>query len=196
MLKEYQTILFNLKDFSNSELDKKIKTFKTKYNTQLKKNGTIWIFCNNYLKKNEIFHSPFYIAEKFSDFYLKNIMITPSFLNFRGQAIFRNYITNILFFAKDEKYYFNKDPIREKHIWKDVEWGKRKKNYNPKGKDPGNVWLKTKDDGKANITEHCPLSFQEVVKRCYLTTSKKQDEILLINFKKFRDKKNLNYEKI
>ena len=25
-----------------------------------------------------------------------------------------------------------------------------------KGKDPGNVWLKTKDDGKANITEHCP----------------------------------------
>lgn len=195
-MKDYQTILFNLKDFSNSELDKKIKTFKTKYHTQLKKNGTIWIFCNSYFKKNEIFHSPFYITEKFSDFYLKNIIIIPSFVNSRGQAIFRNYITNVLFFAKDEKYYFNKDLIREKHIWKDVEWGKRKKNYNPKGKDPGNVWLKTKDDGKANITEHCPLSFQEVVKRCYLTTSKKQDKILLINFKKIRDKKNINYAKI
>ena len=46
-MKDYQTILFNLKDFSNSELYKKIKIFKTKYNTQLKKNGTIWIFCSS-----------------------------------------------------------------------------------------------------------------------------------------------------
>ena len=111
--------------------------------------------------------------------------------------MFNNYYSHCLFVTKSNKnHYFSKDPIREKHIWKDVEWGKRKKNYNPKGKDPGNVWLKTKDDGKANITEHCPLSFQEVVKRCYLTTSKKQDKILLINFKKIRDKKNINYAKI
>ena len=53
---------------------------------------------------------------------------------------------------------FIKDNIREKHIWKDVEWGKRKKNYNPKGKDPGNVWLPTKDDGKGKITEHLILN--------------------------------------
>lgn len=59
----------------------------------------------------------------------------------------------------------NKDAIREKHIWKDVEWGKREKNYNPKGKDPGNVWIPTEDDGKANITDHILLSDQEVIDR-------------------------------
>lgn len=60
---------------------------------------------------------------------------------------------------------FNKDAIREKHIWKDVEWGKRAKNYNPKGKDPGNVWIPTEDDGKGNITKHILLSDQDVINR-------------------------------
>lgn len=58
-----------------------------------------------------------------------------------------------------------KDSIREKHIWKDVEWGKRAKNYNPKGKDPGNVWIPTEDDGKANITKHILLSDQDIIER-------------------------------
>lgn len=61
-----------------------------------------------------------------------------------------------------------KDSIREKHIWKDVEWGKRSKNYNPKGKDPGNVWIPTEDDGKATITEHKMLCDQEVINRLLL----------------------------
>lgn len=58
-----------------------------------------------------------------------------------------------------------KDAIREKHIWKDVEWGKRTKNYNPKGKDPGNVWIPTLDDGKANITDHILLDDDGVIQR-------------------------------
>lgn len=60
---------------------------------------------------------------------------------------------------------FCKDAIREKHIWKDVEWGKRAKNYNPKGKDPGNVWIPTEDDGNANITAHILLDDDGVIKR-------------------------------
>lgn len=63
------------------------------------------------------------------------------------------------------KMLFDKDAIREKHIWKDVEWGKREKNYNPKGKDPGNVWIPTIDDGKANITEHILMSDDAVIER-------------------------------
>lgn len=58
-----------------------------------------------------------------------------------------------------------KDAIREKHIWKDVEWGKRAKNYNPKGKDPGNVWIPTLDDGMANITDHILLDDDGVIQR-------------------------------
>ncbi|MCL2198662.1 MAG: site-specific DNA-methyltransferase [Defluviitaleaceae bacterium] len=72
----------------------------------------------------------------------------------------------IVWFVKDKsKMYFNKDAIREKHIWKDVEWGKREKNYNPKGKDPGNVWIPTIDDGKGKITEHVFMDTREIINR-------------------------------
>lgn len=73
---------------------------------------------------------------------------------------------------------FNKDAIREKHIWKDVEWGKRAKNYNPKGKDPGNVWIPTKDDGNANITDHIMLDDEGVIARLLDMSGCGQDYLL------------------
>jgi len=74
----------------------------------------------------------------------------------------------IVWFAKDkQKQFFNKDSMRESHIWKDVEWGKREKNYNPKGKDPGNVWIPTKDDGKGKITEHILMEMPEIINRLF-----------------------------
>lgn len=73
---------------------------------------------------------------------------------------------------------FNKDAIREKHIWKDVEWGKRAKNYSPKGKDPGNVWIPTEDDGNAHITNHIMLDDEGVIARI-LAMSDCQDDYVL-----------------
>jgi DNA modification methylase len=79
---------------------------------------------------------------------------------------FNDNVRYVVWLCKSQKQmYFDKDIIREKHIWKDVEWGKREKNYNPKGKDPGNVWIPTEDDGKANITAHILLSDDDVINR-------------------------------
>lgn len=83
-------------------------------------------------------------------------------------------------------YFFNKDPIREKHIWKDVEWGKREKNYNSLGKDPGTVWIKIIDDGKANIVGHETLTPEDLLKRIKLSSLKSKKYSLLClgdNFK-------------
>ena len=77
----------------------------------------------------------------------------------------------IVWLAKDKNHFFNKDVIRESHIWKDVEWGKRAKNYNPKGKDPGNVWIPTEDDGKAQITEHILLNMSDIINRLHNCSS-------------------------
>lgn len=74
---------------------------------------------------------------------------------------------------------FNKDAIREKHIWKDVEWGKRAKNYNPKGKDPGNVWIPTEDDGNANITDHIMLGDDGVIARLLAMSECNEDYLLV-----------------
>ena len=192
----YQTAIINFLDLPKNEINKKINIFRNSYLDKIKNDGVIWIICNSIYNQEEIFHSPFYMADKLQDLYLKNIIIVPNFEKNHSKSIFNNYIKNILFLTKEDKYYFNKDPVREKHIWKNVEWGKRKKNYNPKGKDPGNVWLKTKDDGKANITEHCPLSFQEMIERCYLIASKPKDSILFVNLKKQKSKKKITYVKI
>ena len=79
---------------------------------------------------------------------------------------FTDNVRYVVWFCKNHaNMSINKDVIREKHIWKDVEWGKRTKNYNPKGKDPGNVWIPTHDDGKAKITEHILLEDQDVINR-------------------------------
>ena len=62
----YQTAVVNLKSFSKDKLNKKINIFRKNYENQINKNGIIWILCDSILDKNEFFHSPFYIAEKFN----------------------------------------------------------------------------------------------------------------------------------
>ena len=84
------------------------------------------------------------------------------------------------FTKNNDRYFFNKDPIRERHIWEKVEWGQRKKNYNPRGKDPGDVWLMTEDDGKANITKHLPLSKEDIILRFILLTTQKKDNVIML----------------
>ena len=87
---------------------------------------------------------------------------------------------HLIWMVKDlDKMKFNKDKIREKHIWKDVEWGKREKNYNPKGKDPGNFWLPTIDDGKGKITDHLLLSFDEIIERIIKSSTSSGDIVYI-----------------
>lgn len=96
------------------------------------------------------------------------------------KVFFRDNVKYVIWLCKDsKKMKFNKDHIREKHIWKDVEWGKREKNYNIKGKDPGNVWIPTEDDGHANITKHILLSDEDVINRIIAMTEAEKDYELI-----------------
>lgn len=92
-----------------------------------------------------------------------------------------NVLYIVWFAPKVNEMYFNKDAIRESHIWKDVEWGHRAKNYNPKGKDPGNVWIPTEDDGKGNITKHILLDGHTVIKRLYDSSNQSSLSSLFIS---------------
>lgn len=147
----------------------------------LSETGTFWILCKNSFRKNEMVFNAFNISESFENYYLKNIILFHSDQSKSKNVYFGDYFDQILFFSKNEKFYLNKDPIREKHIWKNVEWGKRAKNYNPKGKDPGNFWMKTEDDGKANITNHIPLNTKESIERIIKCSSNEGDKVQLIN---------------
>jgi hypothetical protein len=177
----YKSLIINLIGESVENGKKIIDTSISKYISQVDEEGTIWVITKNYPEKGRLVFSSFILAESMKKFKLKNIILVPDFDNKSKGVIFDNNTFEILFFSKNEKYYFNKDPIREKHIWKNVEWGKRAKNYHPLGKDPGNVWLKTQDDGKGNITEHITVSFKESVERIIKSSSEEKDRCLLIN---------------
>ena len=81
----------------------------------------------------------------------------------------------------------NKDIIREKHIWKNIEWGKRAFRYNVKGKDPGNIWIPTEDDGKGHITKHIFLSKKGVYNRLISTSCKYKAKVLIVSNQSQKD---------
>jgi hypothetical protein len=107
---------------------------------------------------------------------------------------FKNIFKSILWFTKKSNYDFNKDILRVKHIWKDMEWGKREGNYHALGKDPGNVWIKEYSE-KAVITEHKFLTTEEIYAKLILSQMKNEGENFEI-FTNFKISKKIIAEKI
>lgn len=165
----YQTIITDRKKLNWSELI-----------NQLNENGILWIISEDSYKNNSCETKTFNLIKEGLDegLILKNVILWINKFDKINSFITNNY-KSILFFVKSENYFFNKDAIREKHIWKDVEWGKREKNYNPKGKDPGNVWILTEDNGKGKITGFNALSIKEVLDRCISCSTNKGDKSLI-----------------
>ncbi|MFC1903754.1 DNA methyltransferase [Chloroflexota bacterium] len=150
--------------------------------SNLKTTGSFWLIANHIRQNIELIPYGFELAEIISKhgFFLRNIItwFIPNKLN--EQQRLTNRYAHIFLFVKDSNaYYFNKDLVREKHIWKEIEWGHRTGRYNPLGKDPSNVWLKTEDDKKGNITKHIPLSFDDVINRIKLIALPPNGEIII-----------------
>ncbi|WP_415397612.1 DNA methyltransferase [Sulfurimonas sp. CS5] len=169
----YQTIIYEAKNLDT--LTSKLTVFKE----ELSDNGNMFIITDNIYENNTIQNSFFDVIENALECDFKHIN-TIVFPVLSSNKHLKHNINYLLWFVKDyNKMYFQKDNIREKHIWKDVEWGKRTKNYNEKGKDPSNVWIPTIDDGKGKITEHIILSPEEIINRCIVSTSKEKENILI-----------------
>lgn len=163
-----------------------ILLLKKKYD-KLAENGCFFaLISNEYDDNGNVVYDFFDVIEQAVSFGYKyiNTIVYPSATNCKSYI--KDNVKYAVWLCKNPNaMLFNKDFIREKHIWKDVEWGKRVKNYNPKGKDPGNVWIPTIDDGKANIVQHILLSDEEVIKRLLAMTCCKEDyEIFDDNVKK------------
>lgn len=183
--KEFSSVILNLYNFNNSI--EKININKEPLEKILKridKKGSFWIICNPIYNKLGLDLSIYELIEHLftKGWYLRNIIIW--FIPSKDTKFNRltNRYSYLFFLVKDYKnYIFNKDLIREKHIWEGIEWGKRQDRYNPKGKDPGNVWLMTEDDGKGNITKHLSLSLLDVINRITLLTKQEDKEFAILS---------------
>ncbi|WP_323668958.1 DNA-methyltransferase [Aliarcobacter butzleri] len=179
----YQTIIcetYNLDELSEQLLD---------FKKNISKSGNLFLITNNIYENNVIKNSFFDFIETALEegFQYINTIVFPVENN---SSNLKQNIKYLLWFVNDmNSMYFDKDTIREKHIWKDVEWGKRKKNYNEKGKDPSNIWIPTIDNGKGKITEHIILSREELLNRCIISTSQKNEYILIYSNKKINKNK-------
>lgn len=165
---------------TNTEFSKTVSLLKDNYRL-LSSDGCFFaIVRTEYDKQGTVTHDFFdiiSIATKLGYEYI-NTIVYPTV--YSQEVAFSDNVKYVVWLCKcREKMKFNKDRIREKHIWKDVEWGKRAKNYNPKGKDPGNVWIPTEDDGKANITKHIMLGDEGVINRLIAMTDCKNDYLLV-----------------
>lgn len=186
---QFQTIIIDISKNNLDDSKRIVGNTIEKYWDNLNSDGIIWIICRNKVYDTTIQPIPFIIAEDLlsKKLKLKNIIIWPNFQKSQKSNIFIDITYYILFFVKNNNYYFDIDPVREKHIWKDVEWGKRKKNYNEKGKNPGNFWFKTEDDGQGKITRHLPLSYRKMLERIIKCSSKQYYSVLLKNTDKIED---------
>lgn len=170
----YQTVISEINESYT------VKSFMLE-NIQTTSNANFFfLFSNIYDEKDNIKTSVFDICEDISTNYglfLQNIIVAPQ----AAHKYLEDNILYILWFVKDKNnIFFDKDRIREKHIWKDAEWGKREKNYHPIGKDPGNVWITTEDNGKGKIIKHNILSKKEVINRCLVSSKKDTDKAIII----------------
>jgi len=140
--------------------------------------NVFYFFRNEYNEKGDLIKSIFDVINGLENkLHFINVIVCP--LKNESKKFCDN-IIYILWFAKDiNNYIVCKDNIREKSIWKDVEWGKRAKNYNSKGKDPGNVWIPTIDDGNGKITNHILLNIDQVINRLIDFSSNKNSAIVL-----------------
>jgi len=181
-LKTIQTIISKI-DIDCNNFSPLLKVYE-KCKDLLKDQGILWIFVNNFISKDKLIPFPLILSKELQSFgyYLKNLIVYYNLDNKNNSINFENRYSHILFLTKKkDDYKFNKDPIREKHIWKNVEWaGGRKSRYNEKGKDPSNFWLKTKDDGKGKTIEHLILNNSESVKRIIKASTDVDDKILLL----------------
>lgn len=189
-MKIYKTIFYET--YSFKEVVSKVDNL---YNN-LKEDGNLFILTDNVEVEGRLEALPLKISEYLTRYGFKynNIIVCPFGGN--DSKLLKNTVRYVLWFSKSHsEMFFDKDKIREKHIWKDVEWGKRAKNYNPKGKDPGNVWLPTEDNGKAVITKHIIFSKEDIIKRCLDCTTVEQDEVLIkSDLKKVDFEHNLNLD--
>lgn len=149
-----------------------------KYFKYLDTSGSLFAICETeYLRdhvKNDFLDVISYGIKK--KLYYVNTIIIP----YKTTSV-DNILYCVWFCKNRNELYFDKDKIREKHIWKDVEWGRRAKNYNSKGKDPGNVWIPTTDDGKAHITSHILLNSYDIYDRLLLTTMHNSDKYIILS---------------
>ncbi|NQV18542.1 MAG: site-specific DNA-methyltransferase [Armatimonadetes bacterium] len=145
-------------------------------------NATFWMIADTIKKNGTIVPLPFDIHRKLtgsfsSTWKLKDLIIWNKTKNipWNAKGRFKNHFEYIFFYAKNEKYKFNIDKIREIANLKKW-WLTYPERYNPKGKAPSNIWefiTPIRGWGNGYLNHVCPFSFPLVERIISISTDEK-----------------------
>jgi len=153
----------------------------------LSSTGSLWVFMSNIFINGELRPLTWELTDRIrttTKFRLKNILVVYRDKPYAQTPLAQGYF-NVVFFVKSlDQYYFDKDAIREPHVFKDIEWGKRlvgtsgygerKRNrYSSKGRDPGNVFYKVERDSEGKILKIYEYSDEELYEKIVKVSTKK-----------------------
>ncbi len=160
---------------------------------RLSVDGSFWVTTSNGVQNGQMIPWPMVVAEHLRASYrylLKNILIHYVIRPSGVDRLLIQAYDSILFLVKSQEYFFDKRLIREAHIFKGIEWGRRKSgksSYHPDrassrypegGRDPGNVFYLTKRDENGLILDVSEYSKQAIFEKLILASTKKEWTIL------------------
>jgi len=153
------------------------------------KEASFWLIVDTFKKDGKLKVLPFDIASTLQTlnkktWLLKEIIVWDKEKNlpWNGNGNFKNQFEYILFFTKNQNFYFSIDEVREINDLKKW-WKTYPERYNPNGKAPSNLWSFTttiRGWGNSKQEHLCPLPFPLLEK--ILTISSKQGDIIFDPF--------------
>lgn len=141
--------------------------------------ATFWMVMDTVRKDGVTVPLPFDINRKLTDQFpstwrLKDLIIWNKAKNipWNAKGRFKNQFEYIFFYAKDERYNFNIDKIREIADLKKW-WLTYPERYNPRGKAPSNLWeftIPIRGWGNGCLNHFCPFPFPLVERIISIST--------------------------
>lgn len=159
--------------------------------------GTLWVLARNWYDRRQRELLPFAYditlrIGQYSTFKLKNTLAVYREMPPKNDGKYFAYGHFLIpFFVKSVgDYYFDKDSIREPHIFKGLEWVRRKRGksgygnkgtekcrYNRKGHDPGNVFYRTVRNSEGRVLAIKEITDEVVYEKLTIASTKRDDTI-------------------
>jgi hypothetical protein len=140
-----------------------LDTFWQKAYARTSERGSLWLLARDSYVRGQlvpIAHELIDRIRSFTEFKLKDIIVVYrpyATESRRRRPLLGAYFMIGHFVKSSDSSFFDKDIVREPHVFKEIEWGRRKigksgysnksrKRYNEKGRDPGNVFYSAERD--------------------------------------------------
>lgn len=134
--------------------------------SRLTPEGSIWLAARNAWRDDELVPWPFLLAARAQacGLKLKNVLVRHDAFEEPGKPLAAAHETILFLVADLQKYRFDKTPLREPHVYKDLDWGRREvgvtgyhdasrksARYPEGGRDPGNVLARARRDAEGRV---------------------------------------------